>query len=93
MLHVMSSLHDTQVLKVFWEAMGATFSLKEDGALDVTYSGSLMTDPAAKRDLGKFLLEYARDLHALVLSNGDELAIGRFEFVQQERRLGRYQED
>ena len=73
--------------------MGARFSLRDDGTLDLMYSGSLLRDPAAKRDVMVFISDYCRELHALVICDGDDLAIGRFESVQWDRHhLGRYHE-
>lgn len=92
MLTAMSSLRDAQTLKEFWENLGAIFAHREDGTLDISYSGSLLFDENAKRDLAAFVADNRRALHALVICQ-DDLAIGRFEFVQQERQRGRYRED
>ena len=93
MLTSMSSLRDAQTLKLFWESMGARFGLRDDGALDLIYTGSLLHDPAAKRDVMVFISDYCRELHALVVTNGDEMAISRFEFVARERLRGRFHDD
>lgn len=89
----LAMLHETQMRKEFWERLGATFSLSASGAFDVTYSGSMMFDSRAKRDLGKFATEHRRELQALVLADGDPFVIKRFESVVWAREHGRFTDE
>ena len=82
-------LQDTQLRKRFWEDLGARFELSNSGAFDVTFVG----DNRAKRDLYKFIADHTRDLQALVVADGDQQAINRFESVQWSRDHGRFTEE
>ncbi len=88
-----ATLRDVQVRKEFWEGLGAKFGLACNGALDVSYSRSLTFDESAKGELAAFVDESRRQLHALVIVDGDPESLRRFESVQWERDHGHYTED
>ena len=88
-----STLYETQAQKEQWENLGAVFSLRQDGSLDLRYTGSLMYDVNSKAELGAWLSDHVRDLHALVIADGNQLAIGRFAYLEWELDRGRYAQD